>query len=326
MQSSTVSASTTIDEPESDIYISPKSKNTNIQIPQTSFGDGEIGIHANSNNPTITLSNSIVPLKIFNDQKSDVTFNVNANSIGLKKAIITKGELNLNVPNSVSGVSFEKVTVYQNGQIISNAEVGIDKLEMNADSTMTLNKSKFNKRIKLAQRSKIFVNEKASFNENAEIELTESSYVEFGNSIVNGICKEIKLRKIRTNSKNVNNQEIEIPLICGKNFECDSWVDKFEGDDEFNSAKCIVFKSNNNEMCLVATKNGGNDKDDDDDDDDDKKKPLSVGAIVGICIAAVVVIAIVVVVSVILCKKKEHNYANFDNSENLENLNYNLNE
>lgn len=306
--STSISASTTSDHPTKELFISPKSKNTVITVESpkggaTDYGSGEIGIHANSNNPTISIPQSKVPLKLFNNEDSEITFNLKGNSdtsISLNNMVMNNGAVKINLPNGVNRINFEKVDAYQSSTINSNnAETRVNHLNMKTGSTVTLTNANFGENIKADPRSKLVINQKSVFNDITAIQLTETSFIEFGDSVVEGVCKEIKLVEVLTSAKSkvLNSNEAEIQLVCGSKFNCSSWAPKFSGDRVFSSAKCIRFKSNN-EMCLVASN-----KYEQGNNGDNKKKGLSTGAIAGIVIACVVVVAIIIGVTVYCVKR-----------------------
>ena len=121
--------------------------------------------------------------------------------------------------------------------------------------------------------------------------MSESSFIEFGQSEIEGICKEIRINKEK--SINQLEDEIEVKLICGANFDCSSWKQKYIEDDLYKYAKCSR-NSNNNEMCLIASNKA---------EPPAKKKSLSGGAIAGIIIAVIVVV-VAVIVGIVVWKKK----------------------
>lgn len=309
-QSTSLTASTTNEQPNNDLYLSPKTKNAQITIPNANdYGQGEIGIHANSNNPTINLPKSKVPLKLFNNENSEINLKLNSeatDSISLNKLVIDNGVIKFNVPNGASGLHFDKVEVYKTGNIQSligqnSAETDIDFLDMKSGSEVTINNAKFGSTINTSPNSKLIINEKSTFNENTAIQLTQTSFIEFGNSIVEGVCKEIKLAETGSKSKSSLNSESEIQLACGSRFDCFAWQSKYSGNSNYPSAKCINY-TNKNEMCLVASSKTNQDN----NANPQNKKKLSGGAIAGICIACVVVAAVIIGV-VLYCLKRHHN-------------------
>lgn len=308
--SASLSASTTNDRPNNEFYLSPKAKNAKITITGTDFGNGEIGVHANSNNPSIILPQSKVPLKLYNDENSQVNLNVNGqpeNSISLSKLLVNNGGVKFNMPSGVSSLNFDKVDVYNTGYIQSifgqtQLETNINILDMKSGSTITLSNAKFGETVKSAPNSKLVIDGKSKFDENTNIRLTETSFIEFGNSIVEGVCGQIELMEVKLNSKSKHNsEESEVQLVCGSQFNCSSWLPKYSGDINYPSAKCINFKTNN-EMCLVASS-----KPNQGSDGNNQKESLSAGAIAGICVACVVFAGLLIFV-VVYCLKKNHDH------------------
>ena len=161
---------------------------------------------------------------------------------------------------------------------------------------------------------------KVIFDDKSIIKLTDTSFINFGNSQIEGICKEIHLihNPIIINFNNNNNDNFDnygefiIELMCGVNFSCSSWKEKFIPNEMYKSAKCIK-KSYNNVVCL-ASSNRINDK-----DKSPFKKILPTGAIIGIVMAVLVILIVGIVVGVIVWRKK-HPWKINENYK-LENLN-----
>lgn len=90
------------------------------------------------------------------------------------------------------------------------------------------------------------------------LELSETSFINFGNSVIEGVCKEIKIqRKDETkNSKKLKDEfnedeEVNINWICGSKFDCSNWKTKYNGNDSFYKyAKC---SSKDNDVCLTLS-------------------------------------------------------------------------
>ena len=83
-------------------------------------------------------------------------------------------------------------------------------------------------------------------------------------------------------------------MICGNKFDCNSWIDKYSGNSQFPSAKCV---QNNGQTCLAAyhevtEKEAGG-----------SSGGLSVGGIAGIVIGIVAVAVIIIVVIVVIIRR-----------------------
>ena len=299
-------------KPNSALFVSPKEKNAIITISSPTdgsdnYGTGEFGVHANSNNPTINLPQTKVPLNIFSNQESTIDIKLTNNNdkirllessstqIQLKKLTISGGELQMKVSKETTGISFEEVETYLNGSFnalsdYEQTEILIGSLSLYHYSNIQSSNVYFNESIEINSHSSIEITNKARFSGITKIELSESSFIEFGQSEIEGICKEIRINKEK--SINQLEDEIEVKLICGANFDCSSWKQKYIEDDLYKYAKCSR-NSNNNEMCLIASNKA---------EPSAKKKSLSGGAIAGIIIAVIVVVA--VIVGIVVWKKK----------------------
>lgn len=97
----------------SNLFLSPQTKGSNINIQfaedQKDF-NGEIGLHANSNIATVNLPQSDVPLNLFNNEKSRITFGIDqfkeAVPVSLQKLTISDG-----------GIEFKEVETFSSGKI-----------------------------------------------------------------------------------------------------------------------------------------------------------------------------------------------------------------
>ena len=100
--------------------------------------------------------------------------------------------------------------------------------------------------------------------------------------------------------KEENEEEINAKLICGINFDCQSWKSKYTKDSLYQFAYC---KKVDNEICLFASNKEMK-------PNNTNKKPLSTGAIVGIVIAVIAVIVVmVVIIAIVVTSKKKKGYA-----------------
>lgn len=295
-KSNQVSLSTeTSAHPKKNIYLSPTNKNTEIIIERSNnYGLGEFGIHANSQNPIVKVPTTNVPLNLYNDVESEVTFEVDdqtpfKNSMSLKKLTLNEGNLRIQLPASMSIVNFDSIETYQssaydsfNGNEV--VESIINKMTVKKGSTISLEKARFANLISMGENTQIEVKKVASFDDETVIELTKSSFIELGSSEIKGVCRQISLVE---NEKLLGQDEVNIQLICGLNFNCSAWKSKFVGDQIFTRAKCTVNK--NREMCLVMTDAK---EDEDGNGGDSGKKKFSVFLICGIAVGAVGVILI----------------------------------
>lgn len=146
------------------------------------------------------------------------------------------------------------------------------------------------------------VYQSAVFNDNS-IVLSDTSLINFGTSKISGICKEIKLINIDSSSRFLDDAEEEfvVELICGANFNCNNWKNKFVPSGSYKSAICIK-KNSQKTFCLAAR----NKKD---EDNTKHKKKFPIFAIVGIVLGLLIAITIVIVV-IICIKKKKLSYIN----------------
>ena len=142
--------------------------------------------------------------------------------------------------------------------------------------------------------SKIEIKDEVKFNKKSLIELSDSSFIELGDSEIEGICKEIKIHREKSADSLEDSQEINAKLICGKHLDCSEWKEKYTEDDIYKYAKCI---NENDEVCLVASNKN------DEKSSKKNKNSLSGGAIAGIIIAVVVVLIGIIVLVVMLQKK-----------------------
>lgn len=115
---------------------------------------------------------------------------------------------------------------------------------------------------------------------------------------VDGICKEIKILDTKQNLINLeeDSDEKNASIICGSNFDCNSWKEKYSKNSPvYPYAKCVDGDAQN-EKCLVVTNKN--------DQPSEKKKELPKGAIAGIAVACVVVVVVIIVVVIVIIKKR----------------------
>ncbi|KAK8880766.1 hypothetical protein M9Y10_003454 [Tritrichomonas musculus] len=292
------------------LFVSPEKANSVITIKmqegQTNF-NGEIGLHANGKNPRVSLPQSSAPLNLFNDENSRVTFSsdetLESVPISLQKLTISDGSIRIDVPNGTTGVEFRQVETFSTGKIETYhnnelLETSIGSLTMNQGSNIEVHNVNFNTSISCFERSKMEVKGRARFNDQTLISLSDTSLIDFGTSEVDGICKEIVIINPRTAATN-EEDETSASIICGVNFNCNSWKDKYSGKSaKYPYARCTSGQSQN-EKCLVVTNRY--------EPTPKSKGGLPTGAIIGIVVACVVVVVIIVVVVIVVKKRKRDN-------------------
>lgn len=299
-----------VGQPNSALFISPKNKNAVFTITSPkddNYGTGQVGIHTNSNNPSVKLPKADVPLNVFNNEEGSLNIMLTSNQkskllddnqISLGKLIISGGRLQMKIPNKMSKIEFENVEAYLNNTfnaINDEEEIGIaiESLTMNQGSSISTSNVLFEDKIITKPNSRIEVNGKVRFDEETKMEMSDSSFIELGESKIKGTCQEIKVVKEKSANSLDDSEEVNAKLICGKNLDCSAWKQKYSKDDFYKYAKCI---EEDDEVCLVASNKGG------EQTDKKKKNSLSGGAIAGIIIAVVVVLIVVIVVVVVLQK------------------------
>ena len=312
---SLIKINTTHEKPEKTVIISPSNKNTDAIILAPSdgsndYGQGEIGINANSNLNNIILQTEKVPLNIYNNETTDISIKmdhqIKESTFHLNNLIINNGSLQMKVPDEIQNIQFNIVEVYKIDKIETknnNAQVEtkIDELRLKKGSQLTLVKTNIAKVIKASPRSKLVIEGSAAFNNETKIEMTETSFINFGSSEVNGVCNEIKLNEDKEDVGILLDDEKSIPLICGSNFDCSAWKEKYVGNAEFFAAKCI---SRDNQICLAATNKANIDA---------KNNGLPIGATIAIVVVViVVVIAVIVIVIVVVKRRNTQNYNHFN--------------
>lgn len=315
-------------KPNSKLFVSPQKKNAVITVSSQNkaYGSGQVGVHSNSNNPTINLPQTEVPLNVFNNEQSSLNLILNSNSnsqlldedvkISLGKLILCRGNLQMKMQNEKSKIKFENIEAYLNNSFnaLSNqdeVDILVGTLKMNPYSSVTSSNLVINNKIITMPHSKIEFKDEIKFNKKSIIELSDSSFIEFGESEIEGVCKEIKIKREKSADSLEDSQEIDAKLICGKHFDCSEWKEKYTEDSIYKYAKCV---KENDEVCLVASNKNekGSNK--------TKKNKLSGGAIAGIIIAVVVVLICIIVLVVMLQKKtiKRRNVEYVENDNSLE--------
>ena len=185
----------------------------------------------------------------------------------------------------------------------SVVETSIDSLVLNSGSTFSISDAKFNKSIIANDKSELIINENVKISEYLTLELSDSSFINFGNSVIEGICKEIKIQR-KDDAKKLKddfNEEVSIDLICGSKFDCSNWKTKYNGNDSFYKyAKCT---SKENDVCLTLSNVEEKSL------QSKKKKGLSNGVIAAIVIACVVVVIAVIVLIAVFVKKSRYKLA-----------------
>lgn len=293
-------------KPNENLFVSPQKEKVVIFIdsPESEdYGTGQLGVHANSNNVTINLPQSKVPLNVFNDEFSEINFQLNDENelilISLHKLTISNGNIVMNLPQNSKGIEFVDVETFLNDELKSmydqiSIETKIGSLLCNSGSSIKMTNVSFNKQIVTSSHSKIEIEKKVTFNSQTKLELFENSFIELGKSQIDGIADEIKI--IRENSARSSlNEEIEAKLICGANFDCDSWIEKYSKDEFYKNAKCI--ENDYKEKCFVASNT--------DKSSPKKKSPSTAVIAVIVVVVLVVVIAAVIIAIVIILKKKK---------------------
>ncbi|KAK8849876.1 hypothetical protein M9Y10_018463 [Tritrichomonas musculus] len=289
------------------LFISPQNENSVITIKkqegQTDF-HGAIGLHANSKNPTVNLPQSSAPLNLFNNENSKISFVsdqiTNSVPISLQKLTISDGTIHIDVPEGSTGVEFKEVETFMKSKIETyhnNAlsDTSIGSLKMNQGSNIEVTSAIFSNSITCDAGSQMKIERKAKFNDKTVITLTDTSFINFGKSLIEGICKEIVVKQ---NGKLLDDEK-SATIMCGSNFDCRAWKEKYSKDSSaYPYAKCTT--EGQNGTCLVATNKN--------EETPKKKKGLSKGAIAGIVIACIAVVVIIIIVAVCVKKCNRRNY------------------
>lgn len=293
--------------------MSPQTKGSNINIQfaedQKDF-NGEIGLHANSNIATVNLPQSDIPLNLFNNEESRITFGIDqfkeAVPVSLQKLTISDGGLHFDVPDGMIGIEFKEVETFSSGKIQTYQkeellETLIGPLKMNHGSSIEVHNVSFNNSITMRKNSNISIQKEARFNEETIISLIDSSFIDFGDSLIEGICQKIVIQNDDQNATNLeedgDNETFNAQIICGTNFDCSSWKEKYSLNyAKYPYAKCT--EEEQNRKCLVASNKIENVP--------KKKKGLSKGAIIGIVVACIAVILIIIIEFIVFAVKKRN--------------------
>ncbi|KAK8867162.1 hypothetical protein M9Y10_010138 [Tritrichomonas musculus] len=311
---SLIKINTTSEKPVKTSFVSPKVKDSTAVILKPSdgsdnFGSGEVGVHANSNLKNIVLQKENVPLNIYNNENSKVSISLDSSlkstSLSLKDLIVNDGAIQMQIPSETKTIEFNSINAYKTDRVEATrnneqVEIKVNDVKLNKGSQLTITKFNVTNVIKTSSQSKLIVESMVAFDDNSRMELMESSLIDFGSSLIEGIVKEIKLLEPEPESK-LQDGEKMISLMCGINFNCSLWKEKFVGNSEYLSAKCI--KNNFDDQVCLAASNSANGLDKNVND----KKPLSGGAIAGIVIAVFVVAAAAVIIVLFVFRKKADN-------------------
>ena len=328
----TIEVSTTSDKPNYATFVSPQHESTQIIILNPSserinYGSGQLGVHTNENVGSIILPTTKVPLNLYSKGQSSFPFILDQkvpaksklllskdfekeSTISLNNLIVHRGTIQMKLPDEFNEIKFNHVDSYMNGEVESissdgsSAVINIQDLKLNKYSNLKVKNVFFNGTITSFSNSVLEVYQSAVFNDNS-IVLSDTSFINFGTSKINGVCKEIKLINIDSSSRFLDDEEEEflVELICGANFSCNNWKKKFVPSKSYKSAICIKKKSQNTISFCLAARNKK------DEYKTNGKKKLSIYAIVGIVLGLIVAITIVIVV-IICIKKKKLSYVN----------------
>ncbi|KAK8896189.1 hypothetical protein M9Y10_014084 [Tritrichomonas musculus] len=319
--SSTIIISTTNEKPDQSLFVSPRFQNAKIIVQKPTsdtneYGSGQIGIHANQNIESVSLPMKKVPLNIYNNDKSSLSFQISKespllereineeenkenSSLSLNKLIVHNGELEIISPNDINKVKFNEVISYRTGKVEAvDSEIAINDLHLMKGSELSLKNANISDHISLSSNSILLIKEKTIASEQSIINLHETSFIDLtSSSIIQGVCKEINIIGIDLESKvSSDYDELAVEIICGSyNFDCNSWKEKFIPNEKYKSAKCI---RKNDKICLSASNIDGNKT------VKRSKKSLSAGAIVGIVLAIVAVVAGGIFIGILLWNKK----------------------
>ncbi|KAK8892042.1 hypothetical protein M9Y10_029264 [Tritrichomonas musculus] len=290
---------------KNNLFVSPQINNPFITIQMSGDQDGPIGLHVNSNNPTVKLPKSEVPLNLFSNEKSRVSFvsdhEFDSVPISFQKVIVSGGDIRIDLPSISTSVEFKEVETFSDSRIETyqndNAtlETSIAILKMNHCSNIELQNVSFINSISLGSGSNLIVHKRAKFNDQTIINLADTSLINFGDSLVEGICKEINLKITNQNKNQLNFKEEEetfAKIICGSNFDCSAWKEKYNKKSfQYLYAKCI-------DGCLIV----GNKSDEKNRVDN---KSIEKKAIIGTVVACFVTLVIGILIVVKVFKKRQ---------------------
>lgn len=127
---------------------------------------------------------------------------------------------------------------------------------MNHGSSIEVHNVSFNNSITMRKNSKISIQKEARFNEETIISLIDSSFIDIGDSLIEGICQKIVIQNDNQNATNLeedgDNETFNAQIICGTNYDCSSWKEKYSLNyAKYPYAKCT--EEEQNRKCLVAT-------------------------------------------------------------------------
>ncbi|OHT10460.1 hypothetical protein TRFO_20277 [Tritrichomonas foetus] len=309
-----ITVSTSTDKPEKGIFLSPSAKNTEIAIEsqKEGFGQGEIGVHANSNNPSIIAPGTEVPLNIFNDGRSNVSLKIanykssileENDKLNINKLISSHGDLSLLTDESIHTFSFKESHIYKSSKIDTRGiQLSFKKLILEAKSTGTITNILLNDLLEFSPNSQLNIEKNATFSNNLKISFKIPSQLLLGSSQVNGVAQEVTI--VETGNI-LEESEEKYPIICGQNFQCESWVEKFTGNDILKYALCQ--KDDQKGECLVAT-----------NVEQKNVSGLRSSGVAGIIISIIGVVVAAIVIFVVF-KKKQQKYGSkyLENDETL---------
>lgn len=288
-------------EPSQKKYLTIGSYGSIVNIqPDGNFGKGQIGIHPNGEEPNIHIPTSSVPLNFYINEANVITIQFaeifresTPDKISMKSILSHSGSLEISAKDTtVNLIEFDEVNIYNDGYINSliygsnNPIVtSIKNLTLNQGSSSTLSNVLIGSQLTAKPGAKVAIKGKVTFNDLCSISMSQSSFIDLGDSVVEGICDSLTAKVDELKSSKLLENEEET-FICGSNFDCENWVKKFSSDD-YSNPKC-------DKKCLVATrkvKSG-------------PKGGLSKGAIAAIVIAVILAVAAGVVAFFIIIKKK----------------------
>ncbi|OHT04034.1 hypothetical protein TRFO_28528 [Tritrichomonas foetus] len=312
---------TSTKKPESEVYIQPTQENTKITIEGKSdkdFGEAEFGVKTSDKvkTTTIVVNSNKVPLNLFTENTKEAPSSINievpkdTTEISLKKVTISNGQLQINIPVSVTLASFVEAVFYSVTNFMVSSSGGADKALLLADniktqidvvdlkggSETTLNNAHVTKKLTINSNAFVKFIGPSSINGDVSIRFDEKVLLN-GKEIISlddasayeGVPNSIKVERIGVPLDEYE----EARLVCGKSFSvCNDWAAKItEFPANYSAAVC---KDVDGRQCLVLEPQS----------DEGSKGGLAPGAIAGIVIAVIVVIVIVIVVVIIMRRKR----------------------